>query len=219
MSDESQDLKAYYAARAQEYDKVYTKPERQADLRAIEHWLAGVLQDRAVLEVACGTGHWTQYIAPAARQVLGVDGSREVLSIAQSRVPRSHARFVRGDAYRLPVPDAAFDGAFAGFWFSHVPRTRVAEFLRGLHRALVPGAKVVLLDNRFVEGSSTPITVQDATGDTFQLRKLEDGSTHRVLKNFPSRYELREVVQGAAGEVRYHEWQYFWALEYDLAIG
>lgn len=210
-------MNAYYAARAQEYDRVYAKPERQQDLRAIEQWLPGVLQGRAVLEVACGTGYWTHFLAPAARQVLAIDASVEVLRIAQSRVDASHARFVLGDAYRLPVPGSSFDGAFAGFWFSHVPVARAEDFLRGLHQALDPGAKVVFLDNRFVEGSSSPIAHQDAEGNTFQLRRLDDGSTHRVLKNFPSRHELCQAVQGAASEVRYHEWQHFWALEYDLA--
>ena len=210
-------MNAYYAARAQEYDRIYAKPERQRDLRAIERWLPDVLQGRVVLEVACGTGYWTQFLAAAARQVLAVDASTEVLRIAQSRVTDSHARFVLGDAYRLPVPGSSFDGAFAGFWFSHVPVARIGEFLRGLHQALVPGAKVVLLDNRFVEGRSTPIADHNADGNTFQLRSLEDGSMHRVLKNFPSRHALCQAVRAAASEVRYHEWQYFWALEYDLA--
>ena len=102
----------------------------------------------------------------------------------------------------------------AAFWFSHVPRTRTQEFLDGVHRVLAPGAKVVLLDNRFVGGSSTPVAEQDDEGNTYQLRRLGDGSTHRVLKNFPSEPELRAAVAGSAGEVRFHEWPYFWALDY-----
>jgi demethylmenaquinone methyltransferase/2-methoxy-6-polyprenyl-1,4-benzoquinol methylase len=75
----------------------------------------------------------------------------------------------------------------------------------------------VLLDNRFVQGSSTPIAERDAEGNTYQLRRLEDGSTYRVLKNFPAEHELHQAVKGVASEVRYHEWQYFWALEYVVA--
>ena len=210
-------MKQYYAARAPEYDRVYAKPERQQDLRAIERWLPDVLHNRIVLEVACGTGYWTQFLAPAARQLLAIDASVEVLRIARSRVEEGNVRFVLGDAYRLPVPARVFDGAFAGFWFSHVPIARVGEFLHGLHQALAPGAKVVLLDNRFVETSSTAISEQDADGNTYQLRRLEDGSTHRVLKNFPSTRELHQAVQRVASEVRHHEWQHFWALEYLLA--
>jgi ubiquinone/menaquinone biosynthesis C-methylase UbiE len=210
-------MQAYYAARAPEYDRVYRKPERQADLRAIERWLPTVFAGRSLLEVACGTGYWTQFLAPVAPRILAVDAAAETLAIARARVAAAHVQFVVGDAYRLPVAAGGFEAGFAGFWFSHVTRARVAEFLRGFHAALVPGAKVVLLDNLFIPGSSTPLSERDGEGDTYQQRPLQDGSTHRVLKNFPSEGELREAVGGAAREVRFHTWPYYWALEYELA--
>lgn len=214
----SAELEEYYAARAPEYDRVYKKPERQADLRAIERWLPKVFAGRSVLEIACGTGYWSQFLVPVARSAVAIDASREVLAIARSRVASAHASFVEGDAYRPPVDQGPFESAFAGFWLSHVPRTRLEEFFSELHRALTPGAKVVLLDNRFVEGSSTPLSEQDAEGNTYQNRRLDDGSVHRVLKNFPSERSLREAVAGIATDVEYHEWQYFWALEYVVAL-
>jgi demethylmenaquinone methyltransferase/2-methoxy-6-polyprenyl-1,4-benzoquinol methylase len=214
---DARELQQYYAARASEYDRVYAKPERQEDLRAIEHWLPGVLRDRTVIEAACGTGYWSNFLAPSAKRLLAIDASIEVLRIARSRVEAANVRFVLGDAYRLPVAGREFEGAFAGFWFSHVPNARIGEFLHELHRTLAPGAKVVLLDNRFVEGSSTAISERDADGNTYQLRRLEDGSTHRVLKNFPAARELRRAVQDVASEVIHHEWRHFWALEYSLA--
>jgi demethylmenaquinone methyltransferase/2-methoxy-6-polyprenyl-1,4-benzoquinol methylase len=193
---------------------VYAKPERQPDLRAIEAWLPAMFAGKSVLEVACGTGYWTQFIAPRASQVLALDASVETLKIARARVASSRVEWVVGDAYRLPVDAPAFEAGFAGFWFSHVPKSRIGEFLRGFHRALIPGATVVLLDNRFAEGSSTPIAGQDEEGNTYQLRPLDDGSTHRVLKNFPSESDLLQAVGGMATEVRFREWQYYWALEY-----
>jgi ubiquinone/menaquinone biosynthesis C-methylase UbiE len=211
------DLQAYYAARAPEYDRVYAKPERQQDLRAIERWIAPMFAGKSVLEVACGTGYWTQFLAPVAKAVVAVDASPETLQIAKSRVSAAHVQFTVGDAYRLPFGDASFDGGFAGFWISHVPRARVGEFLRGFHRALKPGAKTVLLDNRFVAGSSTTIAEQDSEGNTYQLRPLEDGSMHRVLKNFPSEAELRRDLAEVASEVCFHEWRYYWAVEYAVA--
>jgi demethylmenaquinone methyltransferase/2-methoxy-6-polyprenyl-1,4-benzoquinol methylase len=210
-------LHEYYAARASEYDGVYTKPERQQDLRVIEQWLPSVFGARSLLEVACGTGYWTQFLVGTARELVAVDASVEVLRIARGKVESAITSFVLGDAYHLPVASHRFEAAFAGFWFSHVPRARVRGFLRELHRALVPGAKVVLLDNRFVPGSSTPISEQDAEGNTYQVRPLRDGSTHRVLKNFPSESALREAVAESARDVLFHEWQHFWALEYSVA--
>ncbi|GAB3651862.1 class I SAM-dependent methyltransferase [Ramlibacter alkalitolerans] len=210
-------MHAYYAARAPEYDRIYLKPERQPDLRAIEAWLPTVVAGRSVLELACGTGYWTQFIAPVAARVLAIDAAVETLQIARERTLGGSVDFVTGDAYALPAQAQGFDAAFAGFWFSHVPKSRVAEFLAGLHRALVPGARVVFLDNLYVEGNSTPVCERDAEGNTYQMRTLADGSTHQVLKNFPTEGELREAMRGLAGELRHHAWKYYWALEYTVA--
>jgi demethylmenaquinone methyltransferase/2-methoxy-6-polyprenyl-1,4-benzoquinol methylase len=127
-----------------------------------------------------------------------------------SRIPNGPAL----EMNQQPGNHGPFESAFAGFWLSHVPKARIGEFFFGLHRTLLPGAKVVLLDNRFVEGSSTPLFEVDGEGNTYQARTLDDGSLHRVLKNFPSEAELREMVLGIAIDVRYHQWEYFWALEY-----
>lgn len=204
----------YYAARAPEYDRVYQKPERQADLRRIEGWLPQVVAGRAVLEVACGTGYWTQFLVPAVPRMLAVDASPEALRIARARVPSDTVSFAIGDAYALPSRAASFDAAFSGFWLSHVPRSRLPDFLAGLRAALAPGAKVVFLDNRYVAGSSSPICASDREGNTYQERRLADGSSHRVLKNFPSEQDLRAAVGASALGLRYLEWDYYWALEY-----
>lgn len=80
--------------------------------------------------------------------------------------------------------------ALAGFWWSHVPLERIPAFLQSLHATLAPGARVVMLDNRYVAGSSTPIAECDAAGNSYQQRLLADGSVHRVLKNFLTREDL-----------------------------
>jgi demethylmenaquinone methyltransferase/2-methoxy-6-polyprenyl-1,4-benzoquinol methylase len=214
MSDEQSTMQSYYAARATEYDRIYLKPERQTDLRAIEQWLPPKFASARVIEVACGTGYWTQFIAPVASHVLALDAAPETISIAKTRVPERKVDFLIGDAYALPQQLGQFDAAFAGFWFSHVPKTRRREFLLGLAARLAPGAKVVLLDNRYVEGSSSPVTARDAEGNTFQTRQLGDGSTHKVLKNFPSEAELLELVVGFGERPAFTTWQYYWAFEY-----
>jgi len=207
-------VESYYAARASEYDRVYLKPERQSDLRAIECWLPTKFAGARVIEVACGTGYWTRLIAPVASHILALDAAPETIRIAKSRVPEEKVDFLVGDAYALPEHVGPFDAAFAGFWFSHVPKTRQREFLLGLAARLEPGAKVVFLDNRYVEGSSSPVTSRDAEGNTFQTRQLSDGSTHKVLKNFPSEAELLELMAGLGEHPVFTTWQYYWAFEY-----
>ena len=208
-------LQLYYASRASEYDRVYQKPERQSDLRQIEQWLPAVLAGATVLEVACGTGYWTKFIAPVASVVVALDSSPETLRIAQERVVAPNTEFHIGDAYDLPQFGRPFSAAFAGFWFSHVPIERQREFLLGLNSTLEAGARVVMLDNLFVEGSSSAIAEKDAKGNTYQLRRLGDGSAHHVLKNFPTESHLHALAESASGRsCVYRRWQYYWSFEY-----
>lgn len=167
-----------------------------------------------MLEVACGTGYWTKFIARAAARVVAVDAAPETLRIAASMVPRDKVHFIVGDAYALPLGGRKLQACFAGFWYSHVPRSRIREFLLGLHASLAPGATVVFLDNLFVEGSSSPVSERDGEGNTYQERRLRDGTTHRVLKNFPSEEELLELTAGLRAGHEYRCWQHYWALRY-----
>ena len=218
MSDASASMQAYYARRAPSYDRVYFKPERQADLRAIEGWIPGPFAGRRVLEVACGTGWWTRHAARDARDWLATDLNPETLAIARTRAMPPAVRFAIADADALDrLGESGFDAAFAGFWWSHVPWPRQARWLESLHLLLAPGARVVLLDNRFVKGSSTPIARTDADGNTWQLRRLDDGSAHEVLKNFPTREQAFSQLGSRAVRREWIEHEHYWILDYRLA--
>ena len=69
-----------------------------------------------------------------------------------------------------------------------------------------------MLDNLFVEGNSTPIAHRDSDGNTFQCRRLDDGSEHDVLKNFPSEAELRADVAAFGQNVQFTALEYYWLL-------
>ena len=69
-------------------------------------------------------------------------------------------------------------------------------------RGCEPGARVVILDNRFVAGSSTPIARADATAIPTRCAALDDGSVHEVLKNFPTRDEALAVLGARAHAAR-----------------
>ncbi len=213
-------MAAYYAQRADEYELIFRKPERQNDLRALRSFVAETFAGRNVLEIACGTGYWTQILSRSAASVTAVDVNDEVLEIARSKSGiRENVEFRREDAYALPSFPQRFSGGLAGFWWSHVPKARLRTFLTGLHRAFAPGATMVFLDNAYVHGSSTPISRHDTNGNTYQKRTLSDGSTHEVLKNFPTEEELRQALDGLATNVRIGFLPYFWVLTYTPKVG
>jgi len=210
-------MREYYAQRASIYERMYHKPERQADLRAMEAWLADAFVGRRVLEVACGTGWWTPHGARAATSWLATDVNPETIAVAQAKAMPPAVRFATVDAYRFAELGAQrFDAAFAGFWWSHVLRARLPAWLALLHERLDAGARVALLDNRYVEGSSTPLSRRDADGNTYQLRTLDDGSTHEVLKNFPTRDEALAALGTRAHDVQWIEHAHYWTLSYTL---
>lgn len=210
------DLLSYYRARAHEYEKVYAKPERQADLSALHAVIPDWFKGRRVLDVACGTGYWTRRIAARAAAVVACDLAPETLEVARTQQPPSApTEFLIGDAFALEGVPGAVDAAFVGFFWSHIPRADTSRFLRGLHRRLPRGSRVVVLDNRYVAGSSSAITRVDSHGNTYQHRVLEDGTSCEVLKNFPTRDELSEIILAVDSvDLVIHESAYYWYAAY-----
>ena len=206
----------YYATRAPYYDAVYSKPERRADIEFLCEYLPQKFGGKEILEVACGTGYWTQHIAPVAARMVAIDGTAEPLALARARTVTDNVIFAQADAYALPKQFGFFNAAFAGLWFSHVPIEARARFLEGLHGALLPEALVIFVDNNAVQLAEFPIARTDAAGNTYQLRQLRDGSTHRILKNFPSFEELKDLLEPIAKNVVYRDLENFWLLEYEV---
>jgi Methylase involved in ubiquinone/menaquinone biosynthesis len=217
MSPESnQGLVEYYARRAAEYETIFSRPERQEDLGILRGWIGDAFSGMNILEIACGTGYWTEVISRTAKSVLATDVNEETLAIARSKGMNSaKVRFQKENALSLlHLVNQRFNAGFAGFWWSHLPMRGVRDFLNGFHSALQPGALVCFIDNRFVEGSSTPISRRDSEGNTFQMRRLSDGSVHEVLKNFPDEGRLRSSLSGLATELEVRWLRYYWLLSY-----
>jgi SAM-dependent methyltransferase len=213
---QADNLIAYYAARAAEYDDVYLKPERQDDLGSLRSILRELLKGHTVLEVACGTGFWTVEIAATAKSIQAIDANASVLEIALERLRNQpNVNVARDDAFLLDGVRGDFTAAFAGFWWSHLRKgAQLSRFLDVLHGRLRPGALVVFTDNRYVAGSSLPITREDADGNTYQQRRLRDGTEHEVLKNFPEETELQNILRGRGTQVDFRRLTYYWCLSY-----
>jgi len=208
-------LREYYARRAHEYERIYDKPERQADLASLRESIPSLLDGRDVLEIACGTGFWTQFVATRAASVLATDVNEEVLELARRKsYPRDNVAFELLDIYSEGDLPRRFNAGLAAFWWSHVPRQSYGRFIEHFHRRLQSGAIVVFLDNRYVQGSSTPLSRTDEHGNTYQTRTLDDGTSHEVLKNIPDESELAGALGNSARALEYVELDYFWYVSY-----
>jgi ubiquinone/menaquinone biosynthesis C-methylase UbiE len=186
MSELDNEMRAYYARRAPEYDDWYNRLGRYDDPATNAGWHAEVAQLERIasgfgagemLDIACGTGRWTACFAanPAITRLIALDQAPEMLAQTRARLAAAgrDAELVQGDAYALPFTDSAFASCFCGFFLSHVPPERVSAFLSEVRRVLQPGGQMLIFDSLQPPGRG-PVEVQE--------RPLKDGSHHRVLK-------------------------------------
>jgi len=188
---------AYYRARAAEYDQWWFREgrfDRGAqtnalwfdDVREVEDALEAFLartRPRRALELACGTGLWTRYLAPAVAHLTAVDASAEVVAINRARVARANVDYVLADLFAW-TPAMRYDLVFMGFWLSHVPEARFDAFWSTVHSALRPGGAAYVVDSALEPTSTAKDHARPDADAGVVTRKLNDGRTFRVVKLF-----------------------------------
>jgi demethylmenaquinone methyltransferase/2-methoxy-6-polyprenyl-1,4-benzoquinol methylase len=183
----------YYRQRAREYDAT-AYGDVEAARRRIAALVAEMPVGGDVLEIACGTGLWTEALARAAGTLTAIDAAPETLEIARERVPA--AEFLVADVFDWR-PGRRFDVVFFSAWLSHVPAERFAEFWRSVADLLAPGGRVLFIDEHVDEAGKEAYL---AGRDEVVERTLNDGTTFRVIKNFVEPAELEARLRGLGWE-------------------
>ncbi len=188
MTDVLASQAEYYRRRAGEYDATSYGDVAAARAR-IGRLIAQMQPTGNVLEIACGTGLWTEALAEVAQVLTAVDVAPETVAIARDRVRKSNVRFEVADVFSWTTAER-FDVIFFSAWLSHVPSDRFDEFWQLLRSRLADGGRVLFVDE--------PIELCDKEtyvpgSDEIVERQLQDGSRFRLVKNFidPDRLERR----------------------------
>ena len=180
-------MKAYYDARAREYDDwylgagLYEERERQGweeELTRLGETIEA-LPPAHTLDLACGTGFLTRHLRG---DIVGVDASEKMLAIARERVPA--AEFFTADAFALPFDDGSFDRLFTGHFYGHLEEDDRLRFLGEARRV---ADELVVVDSSV---QHSPVA------EEFQPRVLKDGSRWEVFKRFFSGAGLAEELGG-----------------------
>ena len=212
------DLISYYKKRAKEYENIYLKPERQNDLLRAAIILQDIFTDKNIFEIACGTGYWTEKISHKALSIFATDINDTVLEIAKNKeYVNSNVKFGLAD-FNNHQMSQHYEGLFGGFIWSHILVQDLYSFIAKINSFVLPHGQVVFMDNNFKGGSNHPITMTDAEGNTFQTRKLGDGTDHLVLKNFTTEVFIREKLEGLANDIKFYNLEYYWILTYKTLI-
>ena len=92
-----------------------------------------------VLEIGCGTGHFTQELSKTGASVTAIDISPDLLEIAQRGVNTDNVTFKYGNAHALEMEDETFDVVVGSSVLHHL---EVADALSEITRVLVPGGTI-----------------------------------------------------------------------------
>jgi demethylmenaquinone methyltransferase/2-methoxy-6-polyprenyl-1,4-benzoquinol methylase len=196
-------MEQYYSARALEYQATasYAAPQFLTLTAPIKARYRLAFEGRDVLEIACGPGFWTEMVACTARTVMATDRDAGLISMVRTRLSTStNVSCSIADAYQLRRVVGTFTGAFANFWWSHIPKSRLKSFLVGLHSKLVPGSPVMFLDTLAYR---RPHQRRCEGGDVLEERVLQNGHRFVIIKNFPSKYDVVSALEGLADGLEY----------------
>jgi len=209
--DRIEAMKSYYDKHAPWHDECmsYTDNEHMEQLlKPIVEAVIPYIANRSVLEIACGTGNWTEVITKRASSVLAIDSSPDVLDIARKKLEHlPNVTFQETDAYTLEGITGSFDVAFAADWWSHMPISSIGLFLENLHKRLRTGSRIIFIDMTMREVFENENVFYDADGNRVSLRALPDGSEFEVIKNFPLKNDLLTILKGSGDDISYLEFE------------
>lgn len=192
-------MKAYYHARAREYDDWWLgrgpfadrdRPGWDEELDELRRVVASLPPART-LDVACGTGFLTRHLRG---DVVGLDQSAAMLDIAREQA--QDATFVQGDALALPFDDGEFDRLFTSYFYCHLEEPERTRFLAEARRV---AGELVIVGTRWQEGKRL---------EGYEERRLSDGSRWQVFKRVFVADELLAEL-GGGGEVIHEGNRYF----------
>jgi len=199
-----EETKVYYRQRAQQYsdwthwtgayDGQGTEPDQTfyAEGRILMDALGKSRLTGDVLEVACGTGIWTEAFVRSADSVTALDSSLEMLERCKARLRgNTKVRFVHADFYEW-VPDRNYDVVTFSFWISHVPVSKLEEFVSKVSQCLKPRGRVFFVDQ--LESGRRNETLERPDGEV-ATRTLDDGRKFRIYKHF---YRIDEIKRSFA---------------------
>jgi len=134
-----------FSALAATYESWYETPDGQAHDKAqkaaVLKLLPSVRPGDRLLDVGCGTGHWSRFFAEKGYEVLGLDISPAMVERARSgRIPGCH--FEIGNACQLPAGNPVYRVVVAVTTLEFVSDPAAA--VAGMVRCTVPGGTVLI---------------------------------------------------------------------------
>jgi len=167
----------YYRARAQEYDESIA--EAFDLLSPGKDLLLALGKFDAILELACGTGIWTETLLHMGKAVTAVDAAPEMLEIARNKFGDERIKYQQSDLFQWE-PTQKYDLVFFANWLSHVPPSALDEFLGRVQRSIHSNGQFAIVD----QYQPSDLDKRIAKDNIYATRPVEDGRHFTIVKAF-----------------------------------
>lgn len=184
---------SYYRARADEYDESISS--RLEAFATGKDLLAKLGTFDQILELACGTGIWTETLLKMGNHITAVDAAPEMLKISKEKLGDERITYQQADLFNWN-PDKEYDLVFFANWLSHIPPNAVDDFLGKVKKCLHKNGQIAFVDQHAPSDADKAI----AEKDIYAKRPLA-GQEFTIIKVFYDLGELQKKLEGLRFEV------------------
>ncbi|HET9270124.1 MAG TPA: class I SAM-dependent methyltransferase [Vicinamibacterales bacterium] len=192
--------RAYYDARASEYEEAYTLGTGTSSIRDPAVFtneariLASIVAQHVggrVIDVACGTGFWLPAYAERCSHVTLFDQSERMLDECRKKVERlgltGRCTLLQGDFFEQRFTPASYDCALVGFLLSHLTEAQEAQCFASLKAMMAVGGRFLILESAWSrERAEVNVKAE------LQERRLNDGTRFEIYKRY---FDRNDVVE------------------------
>lgn len=183
----------YYRARADEYDESISSGLETFE--AGKALLSKLGKFDQILELACGTGVWTETLLKMGNHVTAVDAAPEMLKIAKEKCDDDRITYQQVNLFNWQ-PDKEYNLVFFANWLSHVPPNAVDDFLSKVKKSLHENGQVAFVDQHAPSDADKAI----AEKEIYAKRPLA-GQEFTIIKVFYDLGNLQKKLEGLEFEV------------------
>lgn len=163
--------------------------EGQADILSNEHWLryeavAPLVKDKLVLDIACGSGYGTDYLAGrGAKEIIGADINEKSIRRNQAYYHKTNLKFQTADALKLPFENNKFDLIVSLETIEHFSADHQKTFLTELKRVLKEeGLLVISTPNAEASRVKNPWHLKELVKDEFSALLQDNFKNSRIYE-------------------------------------
>lgn len=183
----------YYRARADEYDESISSGQEIFD--AGKSLLLKLGKFNQILELACGTGVWTETLLKMGNHVTAIDAAPEMLKIAKEKCGDERITYGQADLFNWN-PAKEYDLVFFANWLSHVPPNAVDDFLSKVKKSLRENGQIAFVDQHAPSDADKAI----AEKEIYAKRPLA-GQEFTIIKVFYDLEDLQKKLEVLGFEV------------------